>query len=75
MSKEYLSHALTLQMKGQRLEILLEIWHHFLQTQKLSYFDQTTMDLYVENILSSGNPIGDFVLPKHLALLGSDLAM
>lgn len=75
MAKEYLSQALTLQMKGQGLEFLLEIWRHFLQTQKMSFFDQTTMNMYVQSILSSGNPIGDFVLPKHLALLGSDLAM
>ncbi|KLO06488.1 hypothetical protein SCHPADRAFT_946058 [Schizopora paradoxa] len=74
MAREFLLHAVKLELEGQELEFLLQIWHHFLQISNWSKFDLGRLERYVNNIISSGKSLGDFMSPNHLSRLGSGLA-
>lgn len=72
LASHYLACALTLEVQGQELVLLLEIWEDFLrilkerEDDKRPYFTNMTswcsvLNMCIENILSSGKPISLFL--------------
>ncbi len=68
----YLSYALALDFKGRDLEVLLQIWEHYLYSLVKVYhwLMADDFDSCVKSILSSGKSLGDFLSPVHLAANG-----
>ncbi|KLO09292.1 hypothetical protein SCHPADRAFT_943742 [Schizopora paradoxa] len=75
LAREFLLHAVTLNVKGRELEFLLDIWHFFLKISGISVSDWKRMEKYVNNIISSGNAMSKFISPNDLSWLGSDPQM
>ena len=67
LASVYLSHALTMDLSGENLYFLMHLWEHFLGqlAKDVHHGGWEVMEVSVNNILSSGKAMSDFLSPSH----------